>query len=258
MTSSRSRTAGARTTGPVPSATPRTRGPLAGGTSQPAPGHGAPPWRRAVPLLAAALVGAALASTVWAVATRPDESEQVVSQLAAADVARDVERVEDLTALARQVQEDLAPVLEGLAVSLPVGQAPAAPAEAAAVASWQGAAADAATSFDDPLSAGTSVNVAHGSFASATDQLQVATDTYAQALAVAGEEQQRLLELAARQRAGAVVTWSVGATQLDFVSIEAGFGHVHVFLASGDGTGALSPDPAPEGEGAHDDPEGEG
>lgn len=221
-----------------------TQGPPARGSSRPAPGHGVPAWRRTVSLGLATLVGAALASTVWAVATRPEPVEQLI----AADAARDVQRVEELVALARQGQDDLAPVMGGLATALPADGAPTAgdPVEAAA---WSTTATQVAETFDDPPSAGTAVNVARGALASATDQLVVATDTYVQALAAESEAQQRLLELAVRQRDAAVMTWSVGATQLDVVSIDAGFGHVHVFL---DGSGAFSPDDAPEGSGAHD------
>lgn len=43
--------------------------------------------------------------------------------------------------------------------------------------------------------------------------------------------------------------WSVGATQFDYINVETGNGHRHVYLPS-TGDGALIPDQSPEGAGA--------
>lgn len=42
--------------------------------------------------------------------------------------------------------------------------------------------------------------------------------------------------------------WSVGALQLDVITVEAGNGHVQVYLPSAQDSGALAPDAVPEGE----------
>jgi hypothetical protein len=56
-------------------------------------------------------------------------------------------------------------------------------------------------------------------------------------------------ELATRQRDLAVTSWSVAATQLDQINVDAGYGHQHVFLRSEPGGEAFTPDDAPEGNG---------
>jgi hypothetical protein len=50
----------------------------------------------------------------------------------------------------------------------------------------------------------------------------------------------------------AVLTWSVGATQLDAVSVERDLGHLHVYLPGVAGSGAITADEAEEGGLAHD------
>ena len=47
-----------------------------------------------------------------------------------------------------------------------------------------------------------------------------------------------------------VLTWSVGATALDAVNVDAGYGRRHVFLPTSSGEGELAPDTEPEG--SHD------
>ncbi|MGW4963429.1 hypothetical protein ACWEPL_39960 [Nonomuraea sp. NPDC004186] len=58
------------------------------------------------------------------------------------------------------------------------------------------------------------------------------------------------MDLAVRQRADALFTWSIGATAPDAVHIDAGHSHRHVFLPTSPGEGALTPDTEPEG--SHD------
>jgi len=87
----------------------------------------------------------------------------------------------------------------------------AATGTAAEVATWKQTVATAAKSFDDPPSGSTA--------------------------------------LADRQLDLAVTTWSVGATQLDQINVDAGHGHQHVFLTGDEHSGAFTPDDAPEGTG---------
>ncbi|MEV4117150.1 hypothetical protein [Nonomuraea sp. NPDC049695] len=54
------------------------------------------------------------------------------------------------------------------------------------------------------------------------------------------------MDPAVRRRADALFTWSIGATALDAVNIDAGYGHQHVFLPTSPGEGALTPDTEPE------------
>jgi hypothetical protein len=165
----------------------------------------------------------------------PSEQEQMTADIQASDAARDKEQVKSLTALARSTKTTLEPVVTGLS-----GEA-----TAADVTAWQQTVDSATKSFDDPPSGATATNVARGGLAAAVDQLAVAVDTYQQSLAGGAG----LRELAVRQRDLAVTTWSIGATQLDQINIDAGYGHQHVYLGGDPGGEAFTPDGAPEGTG---------
>jgi hypothetical protein len=163
-----------------------------------------------------ALLAFAVAAVVFGVGGylvgRPGEQERMASDIRASDAARDSEQIKSLTDLARTTRDDLAPVVAGLA-----GE----PA-AADLTAWQHTVDTAAKAFDDPPSGTTATNVARGSLATAVDQLSVAVGLYQRGPAVR--------DLAERQRDLAIMTWSVGATQLDQINVDAGYGHQHVYL----------------------------
>jgi hypothetical protein len=173
------------------------------------------------------VVGAVVFGTGGYLVGRPAEEARMAADIRAADAARDKVQIKELTDLARTTRDHLAPVAEGLAA--PGGDA----------AGWQRAVAAAATAFDDPPSGTTATNVARGGLATAVDQLAVAVTAY----------QQGHQDLASRQRDLAVTSWSVAATQLDQVNVDAGYGHQHVFLQAEPGGEAFTPDDAPEGHG---------
>lgn len=192
------------------------------------------------PVWVFALVGFAVGALLFGgggyLAGRPGEQERMAEDIRAADAERDKAQIKSLTELARTTKDDLVPVVSGLAGD----------ATAADVAGWQQTVAAAAESFDDPPSGMTATNVARGSLATAIDQLALAVSTYQQSLAGGAG----LRELATRQRDLAVATWSIGATQLDQVNVDAGYGHQHVYLQdSPDGAEAFTPDGEPEGTG---------
>lgn len=195
-----------------------------------------PAWRRYLPVVLAFALAAVLFGVGGYLVGRPSEQVRAVDDLRAADALRDKEQIEALTELARSTKDALSPV----AVAL--GQPAAPPAE---VVEWQRTVEEAARSFDDPPSGTTATNVARGSLTAAVDQLAVAVSVYQQALT--GDP--ALRELAVRQRDIAIATWSIGATQLDQLNIDAGFGHQHVFLEGDPHTGEFTPDGAPEGTG---------
>lgn len=183
--------------------------------------------RRLLPAVLAFVIAAVVFGFGGYLLGRPDSTTQMADDIRAADAVRDKQQIKDLTTLARDTLDALAPVIKGMAQ-------PGAPA--ADVASWQQTVATAAKSFDDPPSGSTATNVARGSLSAAVDQLALAVDTYA-----------AQPDLSARQRDLAVKTWSVGATQLDQVNVDAGYGHQHVYLESDPGSEAFTPDDAPEG-----------
>lgn len=180
-----------------------------------------------LPALLAFIVAAVVFGVGGYLVGRPGEQERMTEDIRASDAARDKEQIKSLTDLARTTKDDLAPIVTGLAGS----------PTAADLAAWQQTVDEAAKSFDDPPSGATATNVARGSLATAVDQLSVAVGTY----------QRGPRDLAERQRDLAIMTWSVGATQLDQINIDAGYGHQHVYLAGNDG--AFTSDGAPEGTG---------
>jgi hypothetical protein len=211
-------------------------------------GDASPRRSIAVAASVAFVVGALIAGSVGYVAGRPDPVQAAVHKLQAQDVARDKAQTEELTATARDVQATFLPVLDQMAAALPVDpQATPKPATAAQVSSWRTVTAAAVQRFEHPPSGGTDVNVARSGLANAIRALDTAVHTYEAALSAAPGVQAQLVTLAADQRNLAVATWSTGATELDVVNIEEGFGHAHVFLPAAPGMGALTADDTPEG-----------
>lgn len=197
--------------------------------------------RTAVIAGAALLLGAGGALGISAIADRPDDAESTITALQEAEAQRDAEVTEDLTAIARQVAEDLEPALVGLGTALPPEEgAPSGPlVPAAEVDAWTTSVDSALAAFGDSPSAGTAVNFARNSLIAAVEQFRAVVSTYAAALAAEDEaQQQRLVEIAREQRSTAVFTWSIAASQLDFVNVEAGLGHAHVELPGTPGSGA--------------------
>lgn len=187
----------------------------------------APVWRRVLPAVLAFVVGAVVFGVGGYLVGRPSEEAQMAADIRASDAARDKVQIKELTELARTTADDLAPVVEGLKTHEGDG------------AAWQRTVDTAAASFDDPPSGTTATNVARGSLATAIDQLAVAVAAHQK-----GDH-----DLAERQRDLAVTTWSVGATQLDQINVDAGYGHQHVYLQSEPGGEAFTPDGEPEGHG---------
>jgi hypothetical protein len=190
--------------------------------------------RRAwLPALLAFVVAAVVFGAGGYLVGRPGEQERTAADIRASDVARDKTQIKALTDLARTTKDDLTPVVAGLGGD----------ATAADVASWHHTVDKAVKSFADPPSGMTATNVARGSLSTAVSQLSVAVDTYQQSLTGGAA----LRDLAKRQRDLAIMTWSVGATQLDQINVDAGYGHQHVFLEGNEQ--AFTPDGEQEGTG---------
>lgn len=222
---------------------PTKRGAPAPADAPTGPSFGRGLWVGAVTVLA-------IGGLVWAV-TRPSAFEQDVARLEQESAVRDAEQVTELTDGARVTVEDIAPVLGEMAEAMPPGEegATGSVAETGAVDGWVETLEDAAATYDDPPSGETTTNVARGSIANAMDQLAESARTYRTALDADGALQPDVIARATEQRDLGVRVWSVGATQLDYVNVEAGNGHQHVYLPT-DGVGGFTPDSSPEGEGA--------
>jgi hypothetical protein len=204
--------------------------------------------RPVVWLILAFCAGALLAGPIGAATADPrSDTDKKIDQLKEADAKRDAAQIVTLTDQARKVSAALVPVLDGLATAVPPGKTPGPDATAQAVTTWRILTRQAVDDYADRPSAGTGVNVARSAFAAAVDTLDRAVSLYEEALRAAPEGKAALLTLAGRERNSAVTVWSVGATQLDKLNVDAGNGHAHVFLPAVPGQGALTSDGSPEG-----------
>lgn len=207
------------------------------------------------------LVGAVVASVVLFFGggedtVTPDPAR--VAELEASADARHVDQVENLIHHTRAAHEELVPVLASLNEVLPAdGSAPAEEfPDAEEIDGWLDTVRGARGHFSDSGSGNTDFNVTQAGLSVSVDVLGSAMTAYHAASRAAGDQRVELLDLASDLRDQAVRSWSVAATQLDAVSIDAGHGHIHLYLPAEPGSGALQPDEAEEGEGAVGDPPG--
>ncbi|MEJ2879149.1 MULTISPECIES: hypothetical protein [unclassified Saccharothrix] len=195
------------------------------------------------------VLGVALAFLVVSWTSGPDATERRVEELRQAEAQRDVEQIGALIELARGTRDRLTPVLVDMAKVAPFeAVAPVAPT-AEQVRGWKDVVLAEVKRYEQTPSAGNGVNVARTGMRTAVDQLVSAVSAFDAAVEVEEPARSRFVGLAAGQRTLALRTWSVAALQLDVISIEAGKGHVHVYLPSGSGSGAVTPDSSPEGTG---------
>ncbi len=221
---------------------------------------GKPSWQQARPnavraagrsttalIAAAAALVVALLVGIAVLANSGDPVQESIAELRKAEAQRDVAQINELTSQARQSATDLEPVLAAFVTALPRNNAPGQPAQPDKVRQWQAIATAVAQRHAESPSGSTATNVARGGFRTATQGIAIAIDTYAAGLA--GPESQRatLFALADRQRATAIAAWSVAATQLDQINIDAGNGHQHVYLKAAPGDDAIGADHVPEG-----------
>jgi hypothetical protein len=174
-------------------------------------------------LVAGLVIGVAAGLLVPRLFDDSDPMQERIAELKEADRQRDRELTEELVGLAEQARDHVVPVLT--ATSQP-GHVPS----GEEVGQWRGAVQQAAELFAERPSGGTAVNLARSGFAGSVTTLQHAVQAYSDSLKASGENGDRLRELAAELRDDAVVEWSLAANQLDVAGVEAGVGHVHVFL----------------------------
>jgi hypothetical protein len=178
----------------------------------------------------------------------PDATQVAIADMQKAEAKRDVQQIGELSATARVTADDLDKVLSGLVEALPQDRTltvrAVAPAE---VDEWQRVLQQAVDRHAETPSGTTATNVARAGFRSAVNAMAIAVDAYAASRRLPANLRQTFLDLAARQRSAAVMAWSVAATQLDQINVNAGKGHQHVYLTSVPGEGAMSADTVPEG-----------
>jgi hypothetical protein len=202
--------------------------------------------RAAVALLAAAAVGLFVGVQV----ASPSATDAAITSLRADEAKRDATQIVELTALARSTSQQVKPVVDGLRSGLPAadtGAAASRPVTAEQLAQWKQIMAQQVERHRDAPSGSTATNIARNGLRNAVNQLTVALDTAAAAHALPADQQAPLLAVASRQRLLAVNAWSVTATQLDQINIDAGNGHQHVYLTDNPEGGATVSDGSPEG-----------
>jgi hypothetical protein len=202
---------------------------------------------RRVPLLsliAGVVMAAVVAGLAGYLIGRPDSRTRAVAAIRAQEAARDLDQIKDLTARARESRTTVTAVLAELDAALDGGEA----TTEATVREWQAEIDQVAQRHADRPSGTTATNVARGSLRSAIGAFDLAVDLYGAAQSAPPEHRPALLELVQRARTDAVTAWSVAATQLDQINVDAGLGHQHVYLEAG-GEDAIAPDLSPEGTG---------
>ncbi|WP_158564240.1 hypothetical protein [Jiangella anatolica] len=213
------------------------RGTGAGRSSSPAPGQESPPRRRAFWIaVAAALAALNIVLATLVLTGGGDDDDPLadrVAELEAQEEANQTELVGQLTEQATAAHAGLLSVIAGLHAVVPSGAPPVGPVAGADPASWHTAVGAAIGTFGDAPSGSTEFNTTRNGLLLAIDLLGSAATAYEGAVAAPdGAERDRLLELAGRLRDQAVAAWSVAATQLDVLNIDAGNGHVHITLPS--------------------------
>ena len=194
----------------------------------------------------AALAGGAVGYAVG----RPGTQADTVAELRRAEAERDLAQITELTTTARTTSREVSPVLAEFSSVLPADTASAPGATQTQLARWQETLRQAVERHAPTPSGMTGTNVARGGFRSAVDALMLAVDTYvASQQPLPAEQQRALMELADRQWRTGAAMWSVAATQLDQLNLDAGNGHQHVYLTGVTGEGIIAPDEIPEGTG---------
>ncbi|WP_106535961.1 hypothetical protein [Haloactinopolyspora alba] len=226
------------------------RGTGAGRSSAPAPERASLLRRRGSTIITATSVVVAVAAVIVAVVVTADAGEETraekiddrVAELRAAEQERNAEVVVDLTDMAVSVHGDLVPMLDTLNAALPVdeGTSPV-PATPGDVERWRSTVKDALATFGNPPSASTDINTARSGLMLAVELLGSSVDAYGLALDAQKPERARLEQLASDLRTQAVDAWAVASTKLDVLNVDAGHGHVHVYLPKRPGEEAQGP-----------------
>ncbi|WP_459801165.1 hypothetical protein [Herbidospora sp. RD11066] len=162
----------------------------------------------------------------------PDE----VEKMQISDLKRDAEQIKTLTGQAEQTVQELDKILPAMAETGPPD-----------ITVWQEAIRKAVERHAETPSGMTETNVARGGFKSALNALSISVDLLAEAQKLPEADQAAYVELATRQRTLGITIWSVAATQLDQLNVEAGYGHQHAYLSGAPGEGAMHADDVPEG-----------
>ena len=206
-----------------------------------------PAWASVAGLATAFALGLAVAFLLSS-ATGPSATEQRINELQQAEAKRDIELIKLLNDNAKTTRDNLMPLLAAMSESAPLDEAsPRTAPTTAVIAEWRRTVVAELERFPNNTSAGNGVNVTRTALKTALEQLEAAVDLFETASAQPKPLQDALIAQAGTQRTIALRTWSVAAVQLDVINVDAGNGHVHVYLTTSQEAGGLAPDGSPEG-----------
>ncbi|GAA1403459.1 hypothetical protein ACFQZ4_04800 [Catellatospora coxensis] len=188
-------------------------------------------------LAVAVLVGVLIGTQVAA----PGAADTTVEQLREQEARRDKTQIAELTTHARATAGVITPIAEGLAEPGKVDDAQ--------LAQWKKTMTAEIAWYTTTVSGMTATNVARGALRNAVEQLAAALDTLSAARALPESSRRPVEAAASRQRELAVAAWSVAATQLDQINVDAGNGHQHVYLSTTGVDGLMAGDGLPDGTG---------
>ncbi|MEU7826551.1 hypothetical protein [Catellatospora sp. NPDC049133] len=205
---------------------------------------GSPPARtvaQALRILAGLAVAVLVGVLIGMQTAAPGAADSAVQQLREQEASRDKTQIGELTTRARATAGVITPIVEGLADPGEV--------DGKQLAQWKQAMGPELAWYATTVSGTTATNVARGSLRNAVEQLAAAVDTLAAAQSLPESSRAPVVAAAGRQRELAVATWSVAATQLDQINVDAGNGHQHVYLNTTGVDGLMAGDGLPEGTG---------
>ncbi|MBV1856636.1 hypothetical protein [Catellatospora tritici] len=193
-------------------------------------------------MLSALAVAAVVGAFIGVQITAPSAAETTVASLREQEARRDVAQISELTTRARATVTAIQPIVDGLTATAQTTDEQ--------LAAWRQTLATEVAWYSKTVSGMTATNIARGALRGAVQQLALAADTAAAARALPASSRQPVLKLAERQRDLAAAAWSVAATQLDQINIDAGNGHQHVYLSPTGTGGEMTGDGQAEGTGS--------
>lgn len=175
-----------------------------------------------------------------------DPLEDRARELRVEALVRDREQIEEVVDVTYEVRDEVVSVFSEFNTYLPDGDATVDTVDATPeqIESWQQTMAEIVEPYENEQSGATDTNLTRLSLGLAVDLFDEAVNTYALAAEADEDLQADLIARAGELRDFGIRTWSIGATQLDGITVNAELGHHHIYLEFDGGVGE---DPAMDG-----------
>ncbi|AEG44914.1 hypothetical protein L600_000800000850 [Isoptericola variabilis J7] len=167
------------------------------------------------------------------VAGQPDPAR--VAELERAEAERNAQSLEALATFGVGLQDELAPVLEGLHGAHPSDGSTRRTPTGEDVDEWRASLEELAVEADALPSGGTEHNMVRSGFVLTLELLGSSVDLVEQALSAEPASDETLFRLAGAARDHAVDAFGSAAMQLDNLYVTADKGHLHLVLRAGEG-----------------------